>query len=170
MRLRRLADATTLVTFVLLVMGVYTKEVGADLTCDMRWPLCDGGAFGLLPATVPSFIEWFHRLLAFVVALAALALLYRAYRFYGTDGRVTRATALAVALLPFQAVLGALTVRKFALFGEQAATYGPYISTAHYGSGMLVFAALLAATLWVREDPPGGATDTPAAAAAPGDD
>lgn len=156
MQFRRLAGVTTGLTFVLLLVGVYTKEVGADLTCGMRWPLCDGAVFGLFPANLASAIEWFHRFLALVVGLLILWLVYRAYRRYGRGSRVFRASGVALALLPFQAILGALTVVKYRLFTpESAATLSPLISVAHYGTGVSLFAALVAAWLWAREDSPG---------------
>lgn len=152
MEFRRLASVTTSLTFVLLLVGVYTKEVGADLTCGMRWPLCDGAVFGLFPANLASAIEWGHRFLALVVGLLILWVVYRAYREYGRDSRVFQASALALALLPLQALLGALTVVKYRLFTpETAAGLSPVISVAHYGTGVLLFTALVAVTLWARE-------------------
>lgn len=152
MDFRRLASVTTTLTFLLLLVGVYTKEVGADLTCGMRWPLCDGAVFGLFPANLASAIEWGHRFLALVVGLLILWLVYRAYQEYGRGSRVFRATGLALALLPVQALLGALTVVKYRLFTpESAAQFSPIISVAHYGTGVLLFTALVAATLWARE-------------------
>lgn len=152
MHFRRLASVTTSLTFLLLLVGVYTKEVGADLTCGMRWPLCDGAVFGLFPANLASAIEWGHRFLALVVGLLIMWLVYRAYRAHGRGSRVFRASALALALLPVQALLGALTVVKYRLFTpETASSLSPVISVAHYGTGVLLFTALVAVTLWARE-------------------
>jgi len=151
MRTRRLAATTTALTFVLLLVGVFTKEVGADLTCGMRWPLCDGAVFGLFPANVPSAVEWFHRLLALVVGLMMLYLLYRLYRERGWGDRVTRAVAVAVIILPSQALLGALTVTK-ARFGLSSLLASALISVAHYGTGFLLFTALVMGTVWAYED------------------
>ncbi|HKJ60139.1 MAG TPA: COX15/CtaA family protein, partial [Halobacteriales archaeon] len=109
MRTRHLTAVTTGLTFVLLLVGVFTKEMGADLTCGMNWPLCDGAVFGLFPANLPSAIEWFHRLLALIVGVLIVYTLFRLYRDGGLGDRVTRAVAVALVLLPFQAALGALT-------------------------------------------------------------
>ena len=153
MRFSRLAAGTTGLTFVLLLVGVYTKEIGADLTCGMRWPLCDGW-LGLFPANLPSAIEWFHRLLALVVGLLVVYLLVRAWREAGPDDRVTRAVVVAVVLLPIQAGLGAVTVLKAQLFGGTSRLLlEPLVSVAHNGTGILLFTALVAATLWAAERP-----------------
>lgn len=152
MEYRRLAGVTTALTFVLLLVGVYTKEVGADLTCGMRWPLCDGAVFGLFPAHLASAIEWFHRLLALVVGVLLLWLLYRAYQEFGRGDRVFQAAVLAIVLLPVQALLGALTVVKYRLFDAGlAAELSPVISVAHYGFGVAFLTALVTTTLWARE-------------------
>jgi cytochrome c oxidase assembly protein subunit 15 len=152
MEFRRLAGATTGLTFVLLLVGVYTKEVGADLTCGMRWPLCDGAVFGLFPANLASAIEWFHRFLALAVGVVLVWLLYRAYREYGRGDRVFQAALLAIVLLPVQALLGAITVVKYRLFDAgTAADLSPLISVAHYGFGVALLTALVATTLWARE-------------------
>lgn len=165
MELRRLTAGTTGLTFVLLLVGVYTKEVGADLTCGMNWPLCDGAVFGLFPANLPSFIEWFHRLLALVVGLLVIYLVVRWYRDRGPDSRVTRAAGLALILLPIQAGLGALTVLKTQVFpgGFHLLVEG-LISVAHYGTGVATFTALVAATLWAYEDRGGRAGPGPTTA------
>lgn len=158
MEFRRLSLLTTALTFVLLLVGVFTKEVGADLACGMQWPLCNGAVYGLFPANLPSFIEWFHRLLALVVGLLIVWTLYRAYREFGTEDRITQAVAVAVVLLPVQAALGAVTVVKYRLFPGVAGTLGPYISVAHYGTGILLFTGLVAATLWARDADTSGFT------------
>ncbi|MFB6197079.1 MAG: COX15/CtaA family protein, partial [Halobacteriaceae archaeon] len=108
---------------------------------------------GLFPANFASFIEWFHRLVAMIVGLLIIFLAWRTIKQLGTDSRITRATLTALALLPLQVALGALTVLKLRLFGPRlAASLGPYISVTHYGTGVLLFSALLAATLWSFED------------------
>lgn len=163
MRVRRLAGVTTGVTFVLLVVGVYTKEVGADLACGMNWPLCDGAIFGLFPANLPSAIEWSHRLLALLVGVLIITTVYRSVRVYGPRARVTRAAAVALALLPIQAGLGALTVLKARVFTtESRILIEPLISVAHFATGVVLFTALVSATLWAYED----AQDTGAGATA----
>jgi cytochrome c oxidase assembly protein subunit 15 len=156
MQLRRLAAGTTGFTFLLLLVGVYTKEVGADLTCGMNWPLCDGAVFGLFPANLPSFIEWFHRLLALIVGLLIIYTVYRLYRERGGGSRITRAAVLALVLLPIQALLGAATVLKTRLFagGTHVLVEG-FISVAHFGTGVGLFTALVVATLWAYEEAEG---------------
>ncbi|PSQ44803.1 hypothetical protein BRD17_02795 [Halobacteriales archaeon SW_7_68_16] len=117
--------------------GVYTAASGAGLACSGQWPACDGG---LLPTTLPSFIEWFHRLVASVVGVMILGTAVWAWRRYRSR-RIRLATLGALLVLPSQLVLGGATVF----------VYTPLVQTAHHAAAMLIFAGLFAATLWARE-------------------
>ena len=129
--------ATTGMTFWLILLGIYTAAGGYGLTCEARWPLCDGAVFGLFPAHWPSFVEWFHRLIAMVGGLLILGVTLAAWR--GGRSRGIRLSLLAATLvLPSQIVLGALTVTA----------YEVAILTAHFATAMAIFALLVAATAW----------------------
>ncbi|ELY39307.1 cytochrome-c-aa3 oxidase assembly factor CtaA [Halalkalicoccus jeotgali B3] len=140
-RLRSLLLATTGLTYVLLLIGIYTAASGAGLTCAGRWPLCDGAVFGLFPANWPSFIEWFHRLIAMIAGFVVIGATYGAWRWQ--DGRRIRlAMTTALALYPVQALLGAGTVLDYSLF---------YL-TAHFLTALTIFGSLVLATLWYVAD------------------
>ena len=139
-------------TFILLMVGVYTKEVGADLTCGMKWPMCDGAIYGLFPANLPSAIEWSHRFLALVVGILILFALYKSWEVHGSKSRITKAVLLAVLLLPIQVILGALTVVKFELFSRgDRILFEPLISVSHNAIGVVILVSLFAAMLWEGE-------------------
>ena len=132
-------------TFILLMVGVYTKEVGADLTCGMKWPMCDGAIYGLFPANLPSAIEWSHRFLALVVGILILVALYKSWEIHGSKSRITKAVLLAVLLLPMQVILGALTVVKFELFSRgDRILFEPLISVSHNAIGVVILVSLFA--------------------------
>jgi len=128
------AAATTALTFGLLLLGIYTAVAGAGLTCAGRWPFCDG-YLGLFPANWPSFIEWFHRLVAMVVGFLVFGQTVAAWR-QGRSKGVRWATTGALALLPTQIILGGLTVIQ----------YQVVILTAHFLFGVAIFALLVVAT------------------------
>jgi cytochrome c oxidase assembly protein subunit 15 len=139
-RLRALVGGVAVLTGTLMLLGVYTAAAGAGLTCQARWPLCDGAVFGLFPADWASFIEWFHRLVAMVtgfLVLGTTALVRRR----GADRRVFGALAVATLLLPAQILLGALTVTRYELL----------ILTAHYVTASTIFVAVAAAAAWAFE-------------------
>lgn len=136
-RLRTLLPATTVLTYLLLLIGIYTAASGAGLTCEARWPLCDGAVFGLFPANWPSFIEWFHRLVAMIAGFLVIGTVYGAWRWQD-DRRVRLAVTAAFVLYPVQALLGAGTVLDYTFL---------YL-TAHFVTALAIFTSLVLATLW----------------------
>ncbi|WP_121822591.1 COX15/CtaA family protein [Halostella salina] len=144
-RFRGLAVATAITTLLLILIGLYTAVAGFGLTCETRWPLCDGAVFGLFPANWGSFVEWFHRLVAMVTGFMILGLTGLAWRG-GRQRRVRYATALATLVLPSQIVLGALTVTEYELL----------ILAAHFTTALLIFLPLIAVAAWAVD---GGSAD-----------
>ena len=139
-RTRRLAGASVALTFVLVLLGVYTAAAGAGLTCAQRWPLCDGAVFGLFPADVPSFVEWFHRLWAMITGFVVIGATLSAWRG-AADRRVTGALAGATLILPSQVILGALTVTRYELL----------ILVAHFVTAFAILTLLVAGAVWAYE-------------------
>lgn len=144
-RLRRLLVVTTAMTYSLLLLGIYTAAVGAGLTCDARWPLCDGAVFGLFPANWPSFVEWFHRLIAMIVGFMILASAYGSVK-WTNDRRLVGIIAVVVVLLPVQIWLGAETVL----------TYEAVALIAHFLTAVVIFGGLLLATIRTLDIQPDG--------------
>lgn len=124
-------------TYVLILLGVYTAAIGAGLTCDGRWPLCDGAVFGLFPANWPSFVEWFHRLVAMVTGFLILggwAVVWRR----GQSRRATAAMTVALALLPVQIWLGRETVLAYEIIAL----------TAHFLTALVIFTGIVLGVTW----------------------
>lgn len=141
LRFRHLAVVTTGLTFVLILLGVYTAAVGAGLTCAGRWPFCDG-LLGLFPANWTSFVEWFHRLVAMITGFFILGTAAGAWR--GNHARRIRIAAIvATVVLPVQVLLGANTIFN----------YGPISQVFHHAAALTILVALVAATAWAYEEP-----------------
>jgi cytochrome c oxidase assembly protein subunit 15 len=140
-RLRRLLAGTTVLTLVLMLLGIYTAGAGAGLTCSGRWPFCDGW-LGLFPANWLSFLEWFHRLVAMVTGFVILGTAALAWK-RDADRRIRWALLAAVALLPLQIALGALTVTLSGLF---PGGYSPPVTAAHFLTALLIFTAIAGST------------------------
>jgi cytochrome c oxidase assembly protein subunit 15 len=140
----RFAAFTTGLTLSLVMLGVYTAATGSGLACSAQWPLCDNG---LLPQTIPSFIEWFHRLVAMVTGGFILGTAFWSWRRDGTEGRLT--ATLAVVLLPLQISIGAVTVTLNGLLpsGYSAPTQGAHLTVA-----FTIFSLLVWTTLSVRSE------------------
>lgn len=136
---RRYALFTTALTGVLMALGVYTAATGAGLACSQQWPLCDNG---LLPQSVPSFIEWFHRLVAMVTGFAIVGV--TAWAWTSRERTTALYATAALVLLPLQISLGAVTVT---LNGAIPWGYSVPTQAAHLLTAFAIFAALAMATL-----------------------
>ncbi|WP_136716890.1 COX15/CtaA family protein [Halorientalis salina] len=145
---RRLAAVTAASTFLLMLVGAYTKAIGAGLACP-DWPTCYGTWVPFLhPAvmaetpysTLQVAAEWVHRTLAAGTGLLIAATAVAAWRRESLD-RPEWAALGAGALLPVQVVLGGLTVTE---------SLAPLIVTAHLGTAILIFAGVVAAAVGRR--------------------
>ncbi|MFB6097097.1 MAG: heme A synthase [Haloferacaceae archaeon] len=141
---RRFAGVTTALTLVLITLGVYTAATGSGLACSQQWPLCDGGLF---PSTLPSFVEWFHRLVAMITGWFILGT--TAWAWLGDADRRTRAAAtLALVVLPFQIAVGAITVT---LNGALPQGYSTPTHAAHMVFALTIFGSLVLTTLFAYD-------------------
>ncbi|MFB6220151.1 MAG: COX15/CtaA family protein, partial [Halolamina sp.] len=137
---RQFALFATALTGTLVALGVYTAATGSGLACSQQWPLCDNG---LLPRTLPSFIEWFHRLVAMVTGFVIIGAAGAAW--VGDQSRRTAVLATtALVLLPLQVSLGAVTVT---LNGALPWGYSVPTQAAHLLVALSIFTALTLATL-----------------------
>lgn len=153
---RALALATAGLVYATVLLGVATKATGSGLACNASWPLCDGGFLNLLPATVPSFFEWIHRVVAGVTGLAILWTAVAAWRRPGVGPTARRGAVLGLVLLPVQVLLGRETVLQFTT---------PVLA-AHYWTATAIFGGFAVATIDAWRPALGRAHATRALAAA----
>ena len=108
----RLTGHLVIALIVLVGIGGATRVMEAGLACP-DWPLCYGT---LLPGgrmNVQVFLEWFHRLDAFVVGVSLLVLAAAGVRLRGQlPGWFLPASLGALLLVALQGALGALTVTR----------------------------------------------------------
>ncbi|MFC4357467.1 heme A synthase [Halobium salinum] len=139
---RGFAAFTTALTGLLVALGVYTAATGSGLACSAQWPLCSGG---VLPQTLPDFVEWFHRLVAMVVGFFILGTALWSWR---VGGRAKLTATLALVLLPLQVSIGAVTVT---LSGLIPGGYSPPTQAAHLLAALSIFTSLLLTTLFASD-------------------
>lgn len=110
--LTRLSGHLVVAVVALVVIGGATRVMQAGLACP-DWPLCYGVLLPGRQMNLQVFLEWFHRLDAFVVGVALLVLaaasLLERRRL---PGWLPWTAGLALALVAVQGGLGALTVTR----------------------------------------------------------
>jgi len=131
-------------TLVLFSLGVYTAATGSGLACQAQWPLCSDQ---LIPALTinPDFIEWFHRAWAMVTGFLIIGVAGWTWLGSGFDRRTRLAATLAVAILPLQITVGAITVT---LSGLVPGGYAVSTHAAHLIVALTIFTLLGLATIW----------------------
>jgi heme A synthase len=132
---RKLALATLLATFVLIIVGGVVRVSDSGLGCGPAgsgfhgWPFCNGD---VVPGVdLNSIVEYTHRVLAVVVGFMMLALVVMAWRRYREYRLVT---GVLLVLVGIQGALGGLTVEENL---EEV-----YVA-AHLGLAMLLLGLLL---------------------------
>jgi heme A synthase len=132
---RRLALATFIATFALIIVGGVVRVSDSGLGCGPAgsgfhgWPFCNGD---VVPGIdLNSVIEYTHRVLAIVVGFMILALFIQAWRQHR---HLRLATGLLLVLVAAQGALGGLTVEENL---EEV-----YVA-AHLGLAMLLLGLLL---------------------------
>ena len=131
-------------TLVLFSLGVYTAATGSGLACQAQWPLCSDQ---LIPALTinPDFIEWFHRAWAMVTGFLIVGVAGWTWIGTGFERRTRLAATLAVAILPLQIAVGAITVT---LGGLVPGGYTVSTHAAHLIVALTIFTLLGLATIW----------------------
>ncbi len=131
----RLALATALLTWVLIVIGAVVRVSGSGLGCGDHWPLCNGTIFPPLD-DLNAWIEWTHRLVAALIGVLGLATLATGWVSQRQRRLVFGAVVVAALLYMVQAMLGAVVV-----WLELPKTF----VALHLGTAMLLLATLLVA-------------------------
>ncbi|HVP67281.1 MAG TPA: COX15/CtaA family protein [Anaeromyxobacteraceae bacterium] len=127
----RLARATALATFLLLVIGGLVHATGSSLACP-DWPLCYGQFFPAMEGGV--LFEHGHRLVALAVVVLTVLLALATWRRH-RDGGLRALAAAAILLVLVQAALGGITVMwKLPLI----------VSSAHLAVSMAFFSTIVA--------------------------
>jgi cytochrome c oxidase assembly protein subunit 15 len=137
-RFVQLAAGTSVVTFLMIIIGAITRVTESGMGCGPYWPSCNGH---LIPAfeDITVVIEYGHRLFALLVGIFALATFVQAWRKYRSNTRILYPAAVGFALFFVQSGIGALTV----------AVYNQWVSVLiHLATAMCMLAAFV--VTWVN--------------------
>lgn len=107
---RRLTLIVIVSALATMVLGPLVRAAEAGLACP-DWPLCKGQVIPDI-SDYQIFLEWFHRVIGGVTALALLAWIYMLVRRRELRERFLFWGLLAIALMITQILLGALTITE----------------------------------------------------------
>lgn len=143
-RYRYLLLSSTVLTFLLIIMGGVVRVSGSGLGCP-DWPTCYGQL--LPPPRIDAWIEWTHRFIASVTTPFILASALLGWMKYRALKWISRPPLFALGLLAVEVTLGAITVLY---------ELPPQIVAIHLGVALTILALMLTATLhaFVRRQNP----------------
>ncbi|MBV8529198.1 MAG: COX15/CtaA family protein, partial [Candidatus Dormibacteraeota bacterium] len=144
---RRLAIATALLTYMLIVVGGVVRVTGSGDGCGTSggWPLCNGS---LLPALrTTTLIEFSHRWVTTITTVLIVALVITAWVSQRRFRRLVVGSTIAAVLLIVQIALGAIVV-EFSLPGGIVMIH---LANALLLLGMLVYVAVSASVVTSTE-------------------
>ena len=139
-RLKTLATASTVATFLLVAIGGLVRATKSGLGCGTDWPVCSGKVIPVF-SDYTVVIEYGHRLAASVVGVLIAALALIAIKDHRDQPRIVWSAVGAFFLVLFQAGLGALVVKR-ELHNETVVL--------HLGAAMTLLALLIHIALRVR--------------------
>mgnify|MGYP001488669860 CR=1 FL=1 len=132
-RLAQLAVHLVVALIALVVVGGATRVMEAGLACP-DWPLCFGSFLPGRQMNLQVFLEWFHRLDAFLIGIALLVQLFLAFSWRSSlPFWYLRLSALLFFLVLLQGALGAFTVWNL---------LESHIVTAHLAIGLILVATM----------------------------
>ncbi len=142
---RAFSLAAAAAAIVLAVLGSWIRINGAGMTCP-DWPLCHGAVVPVLDGGV--VLEWSHRMVAALEGVLLLGAIVTGWRARREIAGVTPILFALAAIFVVQVALGAATV---------AVSNSPWSVVLHWGTAMLLLAALTALALVavVRPKPSG---------------
>jgi heme A synthase len=149
---RRLALATILMTFLLVIIGGIVRVSDSGLGCGPAnsgfhgWPFCNGD---IVPGLdLNTIIEYSHRTVAGIVGLMTIALAVLAWRRQRGNRALVRAAVGAALLVIAQGLLGAATVEN---------NLDETLVAAHLGLAMIFLA--LTIYIWRASKPENAGAD-----------
>ncbi|HJR45448.1 MAG TPA: COX15/CtaA family protein [Actinomycetota bacterium] len=139
-RLRTLATASTIATFILISIGGLVRATKSGLGCGTDWPDCSGKVIPVF-SNYTVAVEFSHRLAAALVTVLIAALAFTAIRSHRDKPKILWSAVGAFLLVLFQAGLGAVVV----MLELDADTV-----VLHLGTAMTLLALLVHLTYRIR--------------------
>jgi heme a synthase len=146
---RRFAWGLLAWNLLVVVWGAFVRASGSGAGCGSHWPLCNGEVVPHSPQ-VGTLIEFTHRMMSGGALVGAAVLCWWAARLFPRGHRVRNLAIASVALLLFEALLGAGLV-LFNYVAKDASVGRVLYLSAHLVNTQVLLAALTL-TAWFATD------------------
>jgi protoheme IX farnesyltransferase len=130
---QKLALASVIATFVMVVIGVIVRSTGSGMGCP-DWPLCYGAVIPPVGDT-GAWLESIHRWWGVIIGFLAIGLVVAAFRWQRANRAVVVGSILALGVVIFQGWLGMVTVDT----NNSAESVLAHLATAMILLGLLLF-------------------------------
>ncbi|GAC1366622.1 MAG: heme o synthase [Actinomycetota bacterium] len=134
-RFQKLATATTVMTLFLIGVGGTVRASSSGLGCP-DWPRCHGKWYP--PLNLHAIIEYSHRASAAIVITLVLAMAIFAWVKYRSVSSLFWPSFIALILIGFQAVLGAIVVKT---------ELNSHLVIAHFATSLALLAVVIVTTV-----------------------
>jgi heme A synthase len=145
-RFVRFAWAALGVTVLVILWGAVVRATGSGAGCGSHWPLCNGVAVPLAPAT-STVIEYVHRLTSGGAMLLSLGLVIGARRVFPRGHGARRWADAAFVFMMIEAAVGAGLVLLGLVEDNASAMRAGYIAV-HLVNTMLLVGAMVSVVWW----------------------
>jgi len=146
-RFGRYAWAVLGYTLAVIVWGALVRATGSGAGCGNHWPLCTPPT-----TTAATFIEFIHRRMAGLDAIAVVVLVVLAFRVYPQGHAARLGATLSAVFLVAESLLGAALV-KLELVAQNASVWRIYWESAHLVNTLTLIACLALTAWWAGGHP-----------------
>ncbi len=136
------------VTVLVILWGAVVRATGSGAGCGSHWPLCNGVAVPLAPAT-STVIEYVHRLTSGMAMLLSLGLVFGSRRVFPRGHQARRWAVITFVFMMIEAAVGAGLVLLGLVEDNASAMRAGYIAV-HLFNTMLLMGAMTSVVWWAR--------------------
>ncbi len=106
-----LTALTTTTIYLVIILGAYTRALGAGMACGPDWPTCNG--YIIPPNLLNPFVllEYSHRVSAMLAGIFTITTTAYAWTRHRGEKAVTGLATLTLALLVIQILIGMIVVK-----------------------------------------------------------
>lgn len=138
--LKRLAIASTFITFLVMIGGSLVTKTDSGLGCGNDWPLCNGR--WVPEYTLESMIEYMHRFVTGITGIVVGIFSILAWRRYPRNREVRGLVMFSMFFLILESLLGASAV----IWPQSSA-----VMALHFGFSLLAFSGVLLLSIFVLQ-------------------